>query len=266
MVGQGIASATVYKDLDSTSAAGVSDTTAATTVQGLPPTASAVPQPPADESISTVAANQTALDIPGVVAGAQAIYGEAYAGYWLDNSGSLPEMHIAVAGSENPSLDQAFMIGLNATARAQTTIDQVKYNSQQLESYQQTLAQYAAANFGKSSDQPDGMMFSIDTIDNAVSVGVTSEDYSLVAALQSLVPSDALRIQQSFSALQNADGPGWVTGDSRHTYPPYKGGLHVVVGGNFCTSGFVLEVGGITKALSPVTVATLAQMSTYITV
>lgn len=212
---------------------------------GLPPVATPVPTPPAGTDPVSVSASDEALQIPDVFHGAHQIYGGQYAGFWIDNSGSEPVTNVMVAGPSDPARDAAFKGLLPPAVQGRTSITQVKYTLADLQGFQTTLAQFAENNFNPPSYTPqNGLSLSIDTLDNAVAIGVSSQDVAFLAPLQALVPADALRIRWVNGPMQASNGPGWVSGQTRNTYPPYKAGLEITDGNvtAYCTSGFTLEI------------------------
>ncbi len=224
--------------------------TSTTQTPPLPPLASPVPDPPTGVSVATVATNQAALDAHQVVSAAQNTFGNNYAGMWVDNSGNPSILHIMVAGSKNAATESTFMSSIPATAQATTQIGYVKYTYSQLEGFKNKLVQYATSHFTISGDTPSSsMIFSIDTIDNAVNVGLSEQDIAFLSPLQALVPSDAIRISWISGSFELTNGPGFESGVGRGTFPPYMAGLEIH---NYtpsvsieCTSGFLLEANGV---------------------
>jgi hypothetical protein len=72
---------------------------------------------------------------------------------------------------------------------------------------------------------------------------------------QSLLGSLGL-LQPLAGLVPSTTGPGWVSNVSRNTFPPYKGGLYILDGsmnngaGEWCTSGFTLEINGSYKGVT----------------
>jgi hypothetical protein len=197
---------------------------------------------------------QANLDIPNVVDHAQQVYGDHYAGMWVDNSAAQPVVNIMIAGAATTNSESQFRSHLTPTVNASTKVTNVKYPYARLQAFQQTIADYVQANYGPTTISSTGSFtVFLDTVDNAVGVALTHEDAGLLTPLQALVPTDALRVKWvPAGTTSNANGPGWVAGDGFATFPPYKAGLAVEnhAAGNLCTTSFTLEVNGNYKGTS----------------
>ena len=80
-----------------------------TSTQGvLPPQASGQCTPKYGTTPSAIAAAQAALNIPAVLASARTAYGSRFAGWWIDNCGTLPTLNIMVTGTTGSHADTLF--------------------------------------------------------------------------------------------------------------------------------------------------------------
>lgn len=212
-----------------------------------------------------IAAAQAALDIPAVLASARGTYGSSFAGWWIDNCGSSPTLNIMVAGNTSAKAESLFRSRLAPRAASATILHHGKYSLAQLAGFVSDIQQYAASNFTSAANSPSTpWIVTVDPEDNAVSITLPHADAKLLAQVQSVVPTDALRVQWNDSpapsaslvapaqhlrpeAVSSQHGPGWEMGATRNTYPPYKGGLSIFTGPPNhaqCTSGFTLEAAG----------------------
>ncbi len=220
--------------------------TAAAT-SSLPPLASPVPAPGPNS-----VANQSALDISTVINDATIIFGGNYAGAWVDNSGDPAVLHVLAKTSGIDAIDQtletAFMGLVPSSVRPMIDVSFDKYSESQLEGFESTLVNYAGSHWTNTTNHPqDSVQFFIDTIDDAVGIGLDRKDSSYLPALQALIPSDALRIRWTTgNAVPTQAGPGWRAGVSDCSFPPYRAGLALFDAtlSRAGTTGYLLEAGG----------------------
>lgn len=184
--------------------------------------ATELPSPPGGVTKTTAEA-QSALKVSTIVQNATQTLGTSYAGLWIDNSTSPSTVHVMVAGTSDASSAESFKANL-ATARY-IEVTNVKYSQVQLLEYQSILATYAAANFVGPNAPKYSVSISPDPLDNAVKVTLSPTDASILTNFQSLVPSDALRVQWKTMKRRSRGGPGWTSTVTRSSYPPYKAGL-----------------------------------------
>ena len=205
---------------------------------------------------------QAALDIPDVVAAAKSVFGESYAGFWIDNCGNAPVINVMASGTLNNKLRSDFDSLVPQRVRTTTKLHQAKFSGAQLVNMINVFQEHILPHLDLSSLNPSDIMITVDPRDNAVVIVLPKEDAKIVAALRRFFPPDSLRVEwvkassPSSPPKNSVDpiGPGWVNGDNNRTFPPYMAGLVELSYPNIfptdgetvvtCTSGFTLEENG----------------------